>query len=259
MLLSGLSLTGNKVLYYPTQWGEGQWSHGVHGLGCKWSPCRWPRQAPQAWRSGWQEAGGSRAPAGPSGTSTCTVGRCCREPGPWPRPPRAGLTSVRGVTSSRETPVPIVSLPARFSGLGQEPAQKLDREVAGAHWRRGESGGLCRPGRPRPGFLQARVARPLGGQVKAQTRGDWMGTWSTAAPRPGPALTARAREPGGGGPSGAGRRGAGGRRPAQPWGLTCSSVSRLWGCSWWGWHSSVPGQTRGGRLGLGSFSEPRSH
>lgn len=72
MLLSGLSLTGNKVLYYPTQWGEGQWSHGVRGLGCKWSPCRWPRRAPQAWRSGWQEVGGEQSPRGsPLGDRHC--------------------------------------------------------------------------------------------------------------------------------------------------------------------------------------------
>lgn len=72
------------------------------------------------------------------------------------------------------------SLPGAGPGAGME-----------AHWCQGESGGLCRPGRPRPGFLQARLARPPGGQVKAQTRGDWTGTWSTAEPRPGPACRAR--------------------------------------------------------------------
>ena len=200
---------------------------GVSGL-----PAGGPARPPKPGDRAGRRQGGAEPPWVPSGTLTGTVGRCCREPGPRPRPPRAELTSVRGVTSSRETPMPIVSLPARFPGLGQEPAQKLDREVAGAHWRRGESRGLYWPGRPRPGFLQAPVARPSGGQVKAQTERRLDGdmehrcalAWSCAhGPRlasPGEVgravRTDRAREemvspaPG-------------------PDLCSCSSVSRLWG------------------------------
>ena len=125
------------------------------GQGPHLAPCWWPRLAPQAWRWGWQEVEGAEPPRVPSAVSTGTVGRCFQEPRPWPRPPWAGLTSARGVTSSRQTPIRVISLPTRFPGLGQEPARKLGREVAGAHWCRGESGGLRRPGRPGPGFLQA--------------------------------------------------------------------------------------------------------
>lgn len=198
MLLSGLSLTGNKVLYYPTQWGEGQWSHGVRGLGCKWYPCRWPRRAPQAWRSGWQEVGGgSRAPAGPL-WGTGTVGRCCREPGPRPRPPRAGLTSVRGVTSSRQTLMPVVSLPARFLGLGQEPAWKPSgvREKAEA------CAGLADPdpasSRPDWPGLRAGRSRP---RHEVTGRGHGAPLSLGLGLHAGPA----ACEPGGGGPRSRGR------------------------------------------------------
>lgn len=183
LLLSGLSLTGNKVLYYPTQWGEGQWSHGVRGLGCKWYPCRWPRRAPQAWRSGWQEVGGEQSPRGsPLGDRHC-----------WPL--------LSGARSAAQAPPGWTDLSERCDQLTTDPHARcfFARSLPGAgpgagmeaHWCQGESGGLCRPGRPRPGFLQARLARPPGGQVKAQTRGDWTGTWSTAEPRPGPACRAR--------------------------------------------------------------------
>lgn len=91
---------------------------GVSGI-----PAGGPAGPPKPGDRAGRRWGGSRAPAGPL-WGTGTVGRCCREPGPRPRPPRAGLTSVRGVTSSRQTLMPVVSLPARFLGLGQEPAWK---------------------------------------------------------------------------------------------------------------------------------------
>lgn len=178
-------------------------------------PACGPAGPPKPGDRGGRRQRGAEPPRVPSGISTGTVGRCFQEPHPRPWHPWGGLTSAIVVTSSRQTPMRVVSLPASFLGLGQEPARKLGREVAGAHWCRGESGGLCRPGRPRPGFLQARVARPPGGQVKPQTRGDWTRTQSTAPPQPGPARTAcglrargavvlraqpAAREHGGGGP-----------------------------------------------------------
>ena len=239
LLLSGLSLTGNKVLYYPTQQGQGPWSHGVRGLRHKGSPCRWPRLAPQAWRWGWQEAEGAEPPRVPSGILTGTVGRCFQEPRPWPRPRWAGLTSVRGVTSSPQTPIRVVSLPTRFPGLGQEPARKLGREVAGAHWL---SGRKWRPvpawqtrTRSPPGLSgpasrwagQAPDSRRLDGDMEHSSTSAWScahGPWlaSTGAVGLAPAAVAVL--------CGQTRRRS--RWPAQPRGLpgvSRFSVSRLWG------------------------------